>query len=400
MLAPDGYIKIIKMHQISKLSKFMPGLFRNADAPQSVRPWAAIDPNGGSWAELLSISPIIIHTFPLPEMPLGAASIIGPMLRDRPAHFLIMACWSLEEGDQSTQLARIGAEYLVDHPKHRLTFLVNNKRERELMLAEGQAAMTINQNCLLNDEIFRPLPDLEPLYDAVYNARLTRWKRQELARHIDKLALIYFRHPGEQTIDQFRDEAGRLMAMMPNARFINPSTTDGSEWIPGNHVNRILAQSRVGLCLSEVEGAMRASMEYLMAGLCVVSTPSLGGRDFYFDDKFWIICKPDPRSVREAVDALIAKNVPRELVRARTMAKVDQQRRIYIDFVQALIDRAGGTFRFENHFWQLTRGEGIMRWGSMMEFSVRVSKLVSEKPQEFSSVWSAEYAATEPDTDQ
>ena len=169
--------------------------------------------------------------------------------------------------------------------------------------------------------------------------------------------------------------------MMPNARFINELTPDGCRAISGQEVNRVLGQSRVGLCLSPVEGAMRASIEYLFAGLSVVSTPSLGGRDYFFDDEFCIICEPDARSVREAVEALIARNVPRDFVRAKTLARVGLERKRYINLVQELIDRAGGNMRFEERFWQLTRGKTIMRWRSMKEFSETVSRLYESEPE-------------------
>jgi hypothetical protein len=73
---------------------------------------------------------------------------------------------------------------------------------------------------------------------------------------------------------------------------------------------------------------MRASIEYLFAGLSVVSTPSIGARDYFVDDEFCIICEPDPRSIREEC------------------------------------------------FWQLTRGQTILRFRSMKEFSETVSRLV------------------------
>jgi glycosyltransferase involved in cell wall biosynthesis len=354
--------------------------------------WVAADPDSGTWAELLSISPTIIHSFPLPGVPLGAASTLGPALKHQLTHFLIMSAWTLEQWGQSTQLAHIAKSYLNDHPKHRVTFLGNTERETELLLEEGCKAVTINHNCLSNEELFKPLPEIEPVYDAVYNARFSRWKRHELASDIEKLALVYFRHVGEQSIEEFSAEHARLVAMMPNARFMNELTPEGCDWIPANYVNRILAQSRVGLCLSEAEGAMRASIEYLLAGLSVVSTPNFGGRNFFFDDEFCIICDPDPRSVREAVDALVARNVSREYVRTKTLTKVGKQRRVYIDLVQGIIDRAGGTLQFEDRFWELTQGEGIMRWGSMKQFGDTVSRLVRDAPAQFSSAWAAQYA--------
>jgi glycosyltransferase involved in cell wall biosynthesis len=163
-----------------------------------------------------------------------------------------------------------------------------------------------------------------------------------------------------------------MRALMPNASFINKITPQGCEWLPSHKVNEVLAQSHVGLCLSPLEGAMRASIEYLFAGLSVVSTPSVGGRDRYFDDEFCIIAEPNPRSIREAVDALVTRAVPREFVRAKTVARIETDRARYIALVQGLIDRAGGSAQFADQFWKLTRGQGILKWRSMREFSSTV----------------------------
>lgn len=362
---------------MNALSYFIKRLVAAKARPRSTPIWIPKDPNdGGAWAELLSTSPTIIQTLPTLGFPLGAASAVGPILRRRQAHFLIMLSWTIESPALSEALAQIAASYLSDHPRHKVTFLCNTKRETELLRCEGRAATTINHNCLVNDAAFKPLPGVEPIYDAVYNARLSPAKRNELAKEIDKLALIYLYFSGDSSVAEFHAEHARFTAMMPNARLVNELTPDGCQWLPGEEVNRVLAQSKVGLCLSEVEGAMRASIEYLFAGLSVVSTPSLGGRDYFFDDEFCIICKPDPRSVREAVDALIARDIPRDYVRAKTLARVDLDRRRYIDFVQELIDRARGNMRFEDRFWQLTRGETILYYRPMREFSETVRQLV------------------------
>jgi len=343
-------------------------------------PWAAADAAGSTWAEILSISPTIIHVWPSIGFPLGAASAVGPLLRKRSAHFLVMPAWTLEQPGSSAALAAIARSYLVDHPRHRLTFLCNTPRETELMNAEGQVAVTLNQNCLVDDMAFRPLPGVEPVYDAVYNARLSPDKRHELAVEIENLALIYFYDVYEGSPQAFHERHARYMALLPTARFVNPLTPDGCRWLPKHEVNLVLAQSKVGLCLSPVEGAMRAAIEYLLAGLPVVSTPSMGGRDHYFDDEFCLIAPPDPRSVRDAVLALIARNPPRDYVRAKTLARVEADRRRYIALVQDLIDRAGGREQFSDRFWKCTRAETILRWRSMDELSATLGKALSPLP--------------------
>ncbi len=299
--------------------------------------------------------------------------MVGPILRQQPVHYLVMLCWTIETPESSTQLAQIADSYLSDHPKHDLVFLCNTHREVELMRAHGHASVTINNNCFIDDRVFKPIPEIEPIFDAVYNARFAEFKRHEFAVGIEKLALIYYRPTGSPA--NFHADYARYRLMMPTAHFVNMLTPDGCRMISGQEVNHVLAQSRVGLCLSEIEGAMRASIEYLFAGLSVVSTPSLGGRDYFFDDEFCIIAEPNPRSIRHAVDALIARNVPRDYVRSKTLARVELDRNRYINLVQELIDRAGGNMRFADHFWNGTRGRTMTQWRSMKNISEVIAQL-------------------------
>jgi glycosyltransferase involved in cell wall biosynthesis len=343
-------------------------------------PWQPADRTAGTWAEILSLSPTILHVWVSAGFPLGAASVVGPLLRERHAHFLVMSAGTIEQPGSSAALAAVARSYVADHPRHRLTFLCNTPRETELMRAEGHAVVTLNQNCLVDDAVFRPISDIEPIHDAVYNARLSPEKRHELAVEVDKLALVYFYNAYEGPPQAFHERHSRYVAMLPTARFINALTPDGCQHLPKSEVNRVLAQSRVGLCLSFFEGGMLASIEYLLAGLPVVSTPSLGGRGQYFDDEYCLVVPPDPRSIRDAVQALVARNLPRDYVRAKTLARVEADRARYIALVQGLIDQAGGHEQFADRFWKCTRAETIIRWRSMVELSATVREALSLSP--------------------
>jgi len=335
--------------------------------------WRPRNKNGWTWSQLLCADPLVIHAWPSIGFPVGSASTIGPLVRDRKAYFLIMPAWTIEIPGSSQLMIDNARSYLQDHPHHQLIFLGNTERERQIMADAGFEAVALNQNCLVNDSVFRPIPNIEPVYDAVYNARLSPIKRPELAAEVERLALLYFYDSFEFTVSQFHAEHARLRAAMPRATFINEITPQGCEWLPPHRVNEILARSRIGLCLSPYEGAMRAAIEYLFAGQSVVSTPSLGGRDCYFDDEYCIVAEPNPRSIREAVEALIARAVPRSYVRAKTLARVEVDRARYIGLVQELIDSDGNSSRFADQFWSLLRGEGFLHWRSMVEFASTVT---------------------------
>lgn len=214
--------------------------------------------------------------------------------------------------------------------------------------------------------MFHPLKNENPVYDAVYNARLSPVKRHELAADLESVAFIYY---SDEAPEAFHSAHRRLGELMPRATFCNKLTSGGCEWMLPHQVNQVLAQSRVGLCLSAVEGAMRASIEYLFAGLPIVSTPSLGGRHIYFDDEFCRIAEPDPAAIRNAVHELMARKIDRDHVRRRTLQKIEADRQRYIRLAQALVRRAGGKQDVAARFWTCTRSTGMMRLRSMSEFS-------------------------------
>ena len=86
---------------------------------------------------------------------------------------------------------------------------------------------------------------------------------------------------------------------------------------------------------------MYASIEYMLAGLPIVSTPSRGGRDVFFDPDYCIIAEPTPRAIREAVEALRERNIPRDYVRTRTLAKLTVERNRFLAFVEDIKQRHG-----------------------------------------------------------
>ena len=116
-------------------------------------------------------------------------------------------------------------------------------------------------------------------------------------------------------------------------------------------VNVALNRVSVGLCLSAEEGSNYASMEYMLAGLPVVSTPSLGGRDVFFDHEYCTICESSSAAVRQAVEGLKARNIPREYIRERTLAKIAPERRRFLSLIDDLSERLGGKRHHDGDAW-------------------------------------------------
>ena len=331
----------------------------------------------GTWASLLSLQPTIIGSWPTIGLPLGIASAVGPLLRHRPVDFLIFPTWAWELPEVARPMISAAADYVAKHPIHRLAFLCNTASQEPPFANAGWPAAILNSNIFCNDAQFRPLAEVAPRHDAIYNARLAPMKRHELATEIESLCLVYFYASGDGSVAAFHAEHARLSAAMPKATFLNRLTPEGCEQFPASTVNIAMNQARVGLCLSAVEGQMRASMEYMMAGLPIVSTPSIGGRDYFFDDEFCAIVHADPRSIREAVSAMAARCIPRDHIRARTLARVERERSRFIDFVQNIIERHGGRTDFAAAFPGLLHSDRLVPWvPSARAFGLEVQQAV------------------------
>ena len=173
-------------------------------------------------------------------------------------------------------------------------------------------------------------PGVAKRYDAVYAAQLQPFKRLALAAEVERLFVLTYT-PGQPEND--------LPAFCPALRHAAYNRT----WMDGAAKNRIYNQSSVGLCLSAVEGPMLASLEYQLAGLPVVSTPSKGGRDTYYHPESCLVVPPDPRAVKAGVRQMAHRNLDPLTIRQRTLARLTADRWEYVTQLAACVQKDGGT---------------------------------------------------------
>ncbi len=286
----------------------------------------------------LSSEPLIVSTTSEKRAPLGLAEALGGMCRETPVVFLLANVWDSDNEETTAVKADAARQYRARHPKHRLIFLGDTRGEVDRLQAAGEEAFFANQNMRVSERIFRPLPEIPATFEAIYSARLTPGKRHELAAEIERVA--YVTYLGDTPAELFGTILDGL-AKRPRHAVLNRIVDGLPVWMTPTEVNEAYARAAVGLCLSAVEGAMASSMEYMLAGLPVVSTPSRGGRDVYFDPDYCVIADATPRAVREAVEALRARNIPRDYVRARTLAKIEPERQRFVAFIEQIKESFG-----------------------------------------------------------
>lgn len=301
-------------------------------------------------ANVLRRSPRISYSSILQTAPLGLASIAGNAIRGREVWFLLSPTWSRQSEEAGEETRREAIRHRLACPGHHLIFICNEPSEVEIFRRHKEAAFLYNKTANLPERTFRPLPGTVVEFDAVYNARLAAWKRHELSLGIERCAFTYYRTSAADGSSAAKEAEiiARHRAEAPGHVFINPTGPDGAPVrLSQYEVNAVLNRAAVGLCLSEVEGAMYASTEYLLAGLPVVSTPSRGGRALYYDDEYCLTVPPDVRSVAEAVEALKARRIPRDYVRQKTLKRMESDRSRFLALLNEIVGAERGRQRFE-----------------------------------------------------
>ena len=297
----------------------------------------ALNPAGVACQWLSTEPPILLAAYWLNERysTLYSLEPIFQRLRRRTAYFIYFWYWHIAEDERVRTVHRMEQTHRRRFPKHHFIHLCNSTQQLDAFRNEGLDAVFCHQNCLLDEMLYHPMPGADRRFDAVYNGRLKRYKRHELAALVDSLALVYAMQP---TVDD-PAEVAAIRRKMAHAHFFNHEDGGPYRALDDAEVGACLNQCRVGLCLSAVEGGMFASMEYLLCGLPVVSTASLGGRDVFFDDVNALIVDDTPEAVRAGVATLLVRDVTPDVVRQSVMPRVLEHRRTFQATVQAICDQ-------------------------------------------------------------
>jgi len=233
--------------------------------------------------------------------------------------------------------------------------MCNTVEETARFRNAGIPSIFMNHNVFVDEALYRPLT-IEKKFDAVYNATLQPWKRHDLCAKIGQVAFIY--HSGPNTLEAYK----MIGESIPGARFMNAErSTEPHGHLMPEQVNQILNEAHCGLCLSAAEGAMHSSIEYLLAGIPVVTTPALGGRDFFFEPEFSSTVEPDRTAVAEAVEHFKLAGLDPLQIRTATLRRVYSERERFFNFINGLL-RAEGERRDIRDEWESIFCNKLLGW--------------------------------------
>lgn len=217
-------------------------------------------------------------------------------------------------------------------PTDRVRWLANTLTEVEAARRAGVVTPFVNHNCFVNEDAFSidEAPGKER-FSAVLNANAGRWKRHELARDVTRLAYVTYS----------RDASGALEWPVKHfaPAFRNKHYLDEVER------SRLYGAADCGLVLSACEGSNYSTIEHLLCGLPVVSTPSIGGRDVWFTPRNSTVCAATPEAVGAAVTAWSSRRltacVDRVRIRREAIDQMKEHRARFVGVLQDLLDEAG-----------------------------------------------------------
>lgn len=237
---------------------------------------------------------------------------------------LLQLGWSVELPEVAAELKTRLAEAKNAFPEARFIILANSVCE-VAVIREFSEVYLAQHNAFLDPSRY-PLAKGRKLYDALYIARITPFKRHELARQIKNLHLIgsfaekeraYF----ESTIKNFA-----------HARW--------TQKVPSFLIGREIGKAACGLALSAVEGAMFSCGEYTLCGVPVVNTRNQGGRDTLLPEFAVKVADDTPESVAEAVGYWVDNPIAPEDVRQGFLDLALPQKELVQELVNSIAGKA------------------------------------------------------------
>ncbi len=240
-----------------------------------------------------------------------------------PFTMLLQTGWSIHDREFERELLDRTAEARRLFPEARFIFLANEE-EAVPVLQSAAECLYCHQNAFLDPHRY-PMAGPSRLFDAIYVARITPFKRHALAAKVPNLHLVGSRSPSEEEFFQ------SVMRTVPAAHW--------DERIPERRIARAIGLARCGLALSAVEGAMFACAEYSLCGIPVVTTANRGGRDALIPGFAAFRAADTPESVAEGVEHWKANPVPAREIRDAFLQLARPHREVLADLLASVAGR-------------------------------------------------------------
>ena len=233
------------------------------------------------------------------------------------ASILLQLGFEHESEEPAAKLADSVKSFKALDPAARVIVLCNTPAEQSGLASRGLETVFCHQNALLDERRFRILP-VKKRFDAVYLARIAPFKRHLLLEKIVSPRILL---AGSNWYEHEREYVDDVKARLAEAVYIRT--------FRGLDASKVLCPAVCGLCLSAREGAMFASAEYMLCGLPLVNTPSVGGREQLFPADYFVNVEADSEAIAAGIAQWISNPPDPYAVRAAFLEKCEPHRETF-----------------------------------------------------------------------
>ena len=234
---------------------------------------------------------------------------------------LLQLGWSAELPEVAMELKKRLAEAKNAFPQARFIILANAPGEVEV-IKEFNEVYLASHNAFLAPERYPLAKPGKRKFDALYIARITPFKRHELAEKIENLHLI------GNYAEKEKEYFTRTIARFSHAQW--------SRKVPSFLIGRKICESACGLALSAIEGAMFSCGEYSLCGVPVVNTKNLGGRDTLLPELAVRYADDTAESVAENVAYWVDNPIPPQEIRDGFLKLALPQKEMVQDLINSI----------------------------------------------------------------
>ena len=243
---------------------------------------------------------------------------------------LLQLGWSAELPEVANELKTRLAEAKSAFPEARFIILANTSNEVSI-IQEFNEVYLANHNAFLDPARYPVTSRGKHKFDALYIARITPFKRHDLAVKVKNLHLIGSYSEKEKEYFQ------KTIANFSHAVW--------SQKVPSFFIGKKIGEAACGLALSAIEGAMFSCGEYTLCGVPVVNTRNLGGRDTLLPEFACRYADDNAESVAENVQYWVDNPITPAEIRAGFLKLAEPQKLL----VQELVNSIAGKRVFLPH---------------------------------------------------
>ena len=269
---------------------------------------------------ILNHSPRIIAAFEM-DFLRNLPAFQKAILQGEKFTMLLQLGWSAELPEVENELKTRLAEAKNAFPEARFIILANAPKEVAI-IQEFNEVYSANHNAFLDPARYPVPKKTVRRFDALYIARITPFKRHELAFDVKNLHLIGSYSEKEKEYFQ------KTIAKFPHAVW--------SRKVPSFFIGKKICEAACGLALSAVEGAMFSCGEYTLCGVPVVNTKNLGGRDTLLPEFACRYAEDNAESVAENVQYWVDNPIEPTEIRNGFLKLANPQKLMVQDLVNTI----------------------------------------------------------------